>query len=444
MPPVTRRQTLLAGTALLASPLITKRAHAAQTDVVVIGAGAAGISAARELSAKGLSVTVIEASGRIGGRVWTDTNTFGVPYDVGAHWLHYREDNPFADYGVENGFDIYRAPTDGVMYVGNREATEAEYNAFEKAQTEAYKAMSKAGRKGQDVSAASVLPDLGEWEASVKYMIGPYEIAKDVTDFSCKDWYSAEDGSDYYCREGFGTLFAHSARDVPVSLNTAAQKIRWGGQGVEVDTLQGTLSARAVMITVSMGVLKAGSIAFDPPLPERKQEAINLLTMGDYNHVALRFKENFFGTGEDGYYNYKLESAEDGVTPGFAALIDAAGTGIAYCDLGGRFARQMADAGEAATIDFVLSELTSAFGSKVRDALIGQAYHDWSNDPLTMGAYTAAEPGGAWTRKEMRQSEGDRLWFAGEAISSDDWATVAGAHKAAKKAAKRMVKVLNA
>ncbi len=442
MPSLSRRQTLLSGSALLATPLIPRRGNAASTDVVVIGAGAAGISTARELTARGVSVTVIEASGRVGGRVWTETETFGVPYDVGAHWLHYREKNPFADYGIENGFDIYRAPDDGVMYVGDREATDAEWRAYEKAETNAYKAISKAGRKGKDVSPASVMPDLGEWGTTAHMLIGPYELAKDFDHFSCKNWWTAEDGTDFYCREGFGTLFAHSAQDVPVSLNTTAQTIHWGGTGVQVDTDQGTISARAVVVTVSMGVLKGGNIAFDPPLPERKQEAINVLTMGHYNHVALQFKENFFGTGEDGYYSYKVEKEVDGVPHGFAALVDAAGTGIAYCDLGGDFARQMADAGAGASIDFVISELKKVFGSSVENALVEQAFYDWSFDPFTQGAYASAEPGGAWSRKELRKAEADRLWFAGEALSQDDWATVAGGHKSGKRTAKKVAKTL--
>ena len=442
MSEMSRRSALAVGAAAFATPLISSSAGSAETDVVVIGAGAAGIAAARDLAAKGLGVTLIEASGRVGGRVWTETTTFGVPHDVGAHWLHYRENNPFADYGIENGFDIYRAPDDGVMYVGAREATEAEARAFDTAQTTALKAMSKAGRQGKDVSPASVIPDLGDWQSTVNLLTGPYEIAKDMQHFSCKDWWSAEDGTDYYCREGFGALFAHSARDVPVSLGVAARLIRWGGNGVEVDTDAGLIRARAVVVTVSMGVLGAGELRFDPPLPARKQEAISVLTMGHYNHVALKFRENFFGTGEDGYYSYRIEKEVDGVPHGFAALIDAAGTGIAYCDLGGEFARQMAAAGPVASVDFVLTELEKAFGAKVRASLITDSFYDWSHDPLVLGAYSAAEPGGAWARAEMRKPEGDRIWFAGEALSADNWATVAGAHQSGRKTARKLAKRL--
>lgn len=414
----------------------------AEVDAVVIGAGAAGIAAARGLRAAGLRVTVIEAAARIGGRVHTDTRHFGVPYDVGAHWLHYRETNPFADYGLESGFDVYPAPEEAVMYVGNRPADDSEWRAFEKAERRALKAMTKAARKGRDVPPAEVLPDLGDWGATVRLMTGPFEIGQDMHLFSCLDWDSAEEGTDYYCREGFGTLFAHWARDVPVSLGVTARRIRWDGPGVRVETDQGTLRARAVVVTVSMGVLRAGGITFEPALPVRKGEAIAALGMGHYNHVVLQFRENFFGTGADGYFSYRINEEVDGIPQGFAALIDAAGTGLAYCDLGGSLARDLGRAGQGASIDFVLGELRRMFGSKLDSALVKTGFYDWSADPLVQGAYSAALPGGAWSRKEMRRPEGDRIWFAGEALCKDDWATVAGAHKSGARTARKLARAL--
>lgn len=425
---ITRRSALAGGAAFMSAPLFARRAVAAQTDVVVIGAGAAGIAAARDLRAAGLDVTLIEAGSRVGGRVHTETTTFGVPYDVGAHWLHTETRNPFVAYGRANGFDVYRAPDAELMYVGDRPATPEEETAYAAAASQAYRAIERAGAAGQDVSPASVIPDLGEWEPTVNFLVGGYEMAKDLANFSCSDWYTGAGGEDAYCREGFGALFAHSARGVDVTLNTAARAVRFGGTGVEVETDAGTITARAVVCTVSMGVLKAERIVFDPPLPDDQQEAIQLLTMGHYNHVTLQFKENFFGIGEDGYYSYKIDKSVDGVPHGFAALVDASGSGLTYCDMGGAFAKEMADAGKAAALDFTMGELTKAFGSKARDALVNSSVTDWSNDPLTLGGYASAEPGGAWTRDAMRRPVANRLWFAGEAMSEGMWATVAGAH----------------
>jgi monoamine oxidase len=265
-------------------------------------------------------------------------------------------------------------------------------------------------------------------------------MAKDLDQFSCKDWYTAEDGTDWYCREGFGTLFAHSAQDVEVSLNTKVSVIRWGGQGVEVETNQGTLSAKAVVITVSTGVLASGDITFDPPLPDKKQEAVMALPMGHYHHVALQLSENFFGIGEDGYFGYKITETVNAAPKGFAALVDAGGHGLTYCDIGGALAKDMSAQGTAAMYDFVLGELMAIFGAGIEAAIVKSDTFDWTKHALSQGAYASAAPGGAWARAELRRPEADRMWFAGEATSADDWATVAGAHKSGKRVARKVAK----
>ncbi|MEM6374642.1 MAG: FAD-dependent oxidoreductase [Pseudomonadota bacterium] len=438
-----RRQVVAGGAAFVTAPLVPGRARAASVDVVVVGAGAAGIAATRTLRRAGLSATLIEASGRIGGRVFTDTRVFGQPYDIGAHWLHSEHINPFVAYGRAQGFDVYRAPSAEVLYVDDRRATSQEVRAYGRAYNAARQAMLAAGEQGKDVSPASIIPDLGEWEPTVNYMAGSYNMAKDFDSFSTADWYTGEGGEDAYCREGFGALFAHSARDTEAELGVRAQVIRYGDQGVEVVTDQGSITARGVICTVSMGVLKAGHIRFDPPLPDAKQEAIEQLTMGHYNHVALQFRDNFFGIGADGYFTYKIEKSVDGDPQGFAALVDASGTGISYCDLCGEFARQMALEGKPAALDFVLTELNGIFGSKVEAALVAYDVTDWSTDPLFEGGFAAAEPSGAGSRGVMRAPVADRLWFAGEAMALGYWATVAGAHFSGELAAREVNAVLS-
>lgn len=428
--------------ALFPSTAIGQTSSPSNPDVIVIGAGAAGVSASRELQRQGLSVTVIEADNRIGGRVYTDTSIFGAPYDVGAHWMHYREANPFVDYGLANGFDLYPAPDDELFFVSGKKATAAELGAYEAARKSALREISKAGRQNRDVAPAKVVPNLGDWSLTTNLYVGAYEMAKDFDHFSCADWYTGEDGTDWYCREGYGALFAHSARDVAVELNTTAETVGWSGTGVQVETNRGTIRGKALVITVSTGVLANGGIKFDPPLPQKKQEALNVLTMGHYHHVALQLKDNFFGTDEDGYFAYKISEESNGAPKGFGALVDASGHGITYCDIGGEFARQLSEQGTSEMYDFVISELKKAFGADIEKSVTRSHTFDWTKHRLTRGAYASAEPGGAWSRSELRQPVANRLWFAGEATSTDDWATVAGAHKSGVAAAGQVVQAL--
>jgi len=286
------------------------------------------------------------------------------------------------------------------------------------------------------------MPDLGKWHHTVHFAVGAYEGAKDFERFSCRDWYSGEDGTDYYCREGFGALFVHSARDVDVTLDVTATAIDWSGKRVTVETNAGSIRAKAVVLTVSTGVLASGRIAFTPSLPEDVEAAFHALSMGHYTHVAMQFSENFFGVGSDGYFAYKIDEALDGSPMGFIGLINAAGSGVSYFDLGGEFARHMAREGDEATIDFVRSELVRIFGATVEKNLIKAHVADWSLNPLTLGAYASAVPGGERHRRVLRKNIAGRIWFAGEALSRDDWSTVAGAHKSGVETAKALCRNL--
>ena len=220
-----RRQLIKAGATVGAAsvfglgPWRSTQARSLHYDVVVIGAGIAGLAATETLRSQGLSVVLLEASQRRGGRVKTDSSIFGVPYDMGAHWFHGRNTNPLYDYATKTGFNIYKASDDQILYVGNREATSSEYKEFEKKMKKAEGAMSSAGRRSQDVSPASVISNAGDWKNTVNFLKGPFEMGKDMTDFSCQDWWQSEAGADGYCREGLGAVVMHRTRNIDVELS---------------------------------------------------------------------------------------------------------------------------------------------------------------------------------------------------------------------------------
>jgi len=437
-----RRHFLRLGTAFTAGSILPRGARASEPDVVVVGAGAAGMAAARILIDAGLDVTVLEASNRIGGRVHTDMSVFGVPYDMGAHWLHIRHLNPFVDYALENGFDAYRDPDEEILYVGNREATDQEYAAYDNAVRDAYQSISRAGRNGQDVSAASVTPSEGEWKDLAHMVIGPWSMGKDFNEFSAADWWSGEDGTDWFCREGYGALWAHSARDVPVELSTPVNRVDWGGKGVQVHTERGGIKARACIVTVSTGVLASEGIRFDPALPDKKQESFHGITMGLYNHIAFQFRRNFFGTGDDSYLVYQLPPSGDASPRGFGMLTNIGGTNLSYGDVGGGLAWELENEGVDGALDFGLSELRKIFGSTVDKEFVKGHVTGWGQNSLTLGSYASAEPGAHHLRSALRAPVGERIWFAGEACSPSLWAMVAGAHESGIKSAKDVAKTL--
>lgn len=407
-------------------------------DVVIVGAGAAGIAAAHRLQALGLSYIHVEAASRVGGRAYSETNTFGAPYDHGAHWVQNGRRNPYFARAEASGHRFYKAPDNFSIYSDNGPASEAEQSEMWLAWDNVSRAISKAGRGGKDVSPASVAPADGEWARTAWFGIGAWEMGKDMEDFSCLDWWNSADSTDYYCDAGFGALVADYAAGLNISLDTPVTHIRWGGSGVEVETTRGTIKARAVILTVSTGVLAAEDITFDPPLPAEKQDAINAISMGYYNHIALQFSEDIFGMGPDGFVLHKVGKDKQA----FGALTNASGSGLAYCDVGGSFARELELAGEAAAADFVVGKLRSLIGGDVDKYLVKSAVTNWGEDPLVRGCYASAAPGGYPMRAVLREPLAGRIFFAGEACHEDLWATVGGADLTGVAAAEEVARTL--
>src|SRR5476651_2381819 len=162
---MTRRDFLSAAASLAVTPALGTRAWAAplprEADIVVIGAGAAGIAAARRIQAANRKVVVVEAASQIGGRCMTDTATFEVPFDRGARWMHNPDTNPMIKLARSAGLDITAAPQGQKIRIGRRNARAGETEDFLAALVRANRAIDDASRKA-DVSCASALPkDLG-------------------------------------------------------------------------------------------------------------------------------------------------------------------------------------------------------------------------------------------------------------------------------------------
>jgi monoamine oxidase len=412
-------------------------------DVVIAGAGVSGLIAAETLLKRGRSVLLLEASGRIGGRVETNSSTFGIPYDRGAHWVECGQNNPLFSYAQKNGFSMHEESIEEILYVGDRVATAEEFEAYIDAYYAAHKAIGLAGAADNDVSPAAVVPDLGEWADLVRLNVGPYEMAKDFTRFSCVDWWNAEDNTNWYCKEGYGSIVMHRMSAVPVQLNTAVAKIDWGGNGVVVSTAVGNIKAKKCIVTVSPGVLASGGLSFEPALPPAKQESFHKICMGVLNHITLQFGENFFGIGDDGYLAYKIDSHGSSSPRGMLLMVNLSGSNLSYGDVGGEFARELEKEGVDGGIDFALGELRKIFGSKIDQHFIKGDVTCWASDPLFQGSFASAEPGAYRHRKILRESIGERIYFAGEACSEKYWSSVHGAYETGVRAAKDVERNLN-
>jgi monoamine oxidase len=426
--------TLLAATALPA----WARAQASNPDVVVIGAGAAGLAAAHALADAGLSFVVIEAKARIGGRAFTDTASFGLPFDHGCSWLHQSDRNPFTAIAEHEGFTLLPHDDAGeAVFVGAARASAEEEAAYGAAWENTIAAMSKLGRAGEDVAPAPHLPVALPWSQVSNSWIGPLSMGVDVEDMSALDWWRLDDTApNLMIREGYGTLVARLGADVPVRLSTPASTLRWGGQGVEVETPSGTIAARACIVTASTGVL-AESIRFDPPLPAEKRDAIAGLPMGLLAKIPLQFDGARLGLAENDWLSY---AATDERLCYF--LTWPFGMELMIGFVGGRFGWELSAAvkrdGEDAAIDFARGELRRIFGADIDRHFVKGRFTPWANDPHVRGGYAYQRLGAAGARAALASPLADRLFFAGEATAGGMSMTCGGAFLSGERAVREV------
>ena len=431
MPRLSRRSFLAASAVLAARPAIGAVAPTSgPIDVVVVGAGAAGIAAARRLAAAGKRYVLLEASDQIGGRCITDTRAFGVPYDLGAHWIYAPDLNPLAKLTPRRGIEVYPAPPSQKVRIGLRNAREGELEDFLTAEVRAARAIADAARKA-DIPCEQALPkDLADWRSTVEFVLGPFACAKDLAQVSTVDLArSAERSSAAFCRQGFGALLAALAEGVAVELSTPVKTID-SRRNLTVATSKGALSARAVIVTVSTNAIASGLIQFTPDLPHRSADAFDKLSLGSYDHIALELLGNPLGLESD---DLVFEKSADTRTA--AMLANVSGTSLCLIDVAGSFGRDLAAQGEAAMVDFAAEWLVRLYGAEVKKAIGRSHATRWNKEPWTRGAASAAMPGGEPARRILMEPINDTIWFAGEAAHETLWGTVGGAWESGERAA---------
>ena len=391
-------------------------------DVVIVGAGCAGLAAAKAVRAAGLSFAVVEAMGRIGGRAWTTDADFGVPFDIGCAWLHAGDRNPFYPEALAAGWTLFHHEM-GLdhLYFGARKASGDEMARVKAADDLLAEAI--ATHRGPDDRLASLIADCHCLRANSTFA-GPMDFGADGDEISIADFAAAAElDPNYFTKQGFGALIHRWGADVPVTTGCPVRRIRWDGPGVQVETERGTLRGRAVIVTVSTGVLQFEDIGFLPALPEAHQAAIFDLPMGLLTKIPLAVKGTRLGLSAFDDLLIERRAQHDLFFLCFPFDLD-----LMVGFVGGDFAWEIEAAGQAAAVDFATDRLAEIFGSEARHAVGHGIMTNWGGERRVRGAYAAARPGRAAARAVLRQPVGNRIWFAGEALAGQGlMQTAAGA-----------------
>ena len=411
--------------------------------VIIIGAGAAGLSAARELKKQEISFLILEASNRVGGRAYTESTSFGQPVDHGCSWITGSDKNFFKDFGYKNGLTLLDHTDAGAETFeknGLRSPPDSQA-AYIQAGYEIEDAINDAGRLGKDIPASSVISHVRNgniyqnWEAALNFAV-------DIEDISTLDYFRARPSQpSHIVKEGLGTLVSKLNQNFPISFNTSAIAIDHSGSQVEVTTNVGKVKARYCICTVSVGVLKSEKIRFNPPLSHRKQSALDDLNMGLLVKVPLLFDGNRLGLKENNRVEYDLPKEDIGSGCYFLAWPTNHDYLMGF--IGGAFGWDLYAHGQETVVEYAMQKLTFLVGSEAKKHFVKGFVSDWADNPLTLGSYSAAKPGRGGTREVLREMESGKLLFAGEATEPEIYGLVNGAFESGKNAALTIIKSEN-
>jgi len=408
----------------------------ANTRTVIVGAGAAGLTAAKELQRLEQDFLLLEASHRIGGRAHTEILAPGMPFDLGAHWIMEPTVNPLMRIAER---DQVRLDKDQKHYAAGRYFEDGEWlpkgidrelcDYWDKQ----FDAMAHANNGHRDTSVFDAIDNDDRW-ATYFHALYAKDFTRDVDQASARDaltFVSKED--EFAVASGFGNLVARYGADVPVTLNSAVRKIDSSASRLKLDTAKGRIEADKVILTVSNGILSARDIEFSPALPDWKLDAIEGLPLGSHTRVAMMFDKPVL---QDLPAHFTVNTSGDG-----PIHFRNQPFGYDYVEMvtGGRMSEWMEKSGGTATIDFVLAKLRDAAGNKVVPDPARQIVSAWNGDEWTKGAYSCARPGAAKQRPILAQPIDKRIFFAGEATTSSAFASVHGACISGREAARATV-----
>lgn len=403
-------------------------------DVAIIGAGAAGLGAARALASAGKSSVVLEAMSRSGGRAWTDTGTFGVPIDWGCHWMHSASINPMRQYADDLGIAYLDHHVPGRLAENGKILEEHETDEIMKALHTLYEVGLGAGNDGIDVplsdvvDTSSIAYSLFESAVQAEWGFAPAQVSTlDAARYKDTEQNWAVTG-------GYGALVQKVAAGIPVSLNTAVTQVILQGDGVRVETSQGPIDASTVIVAVSTNVLARGLIDFQPGLPDWKLAAAAAVPLGSDNKVVFQIDTRKVGIDEHCSVRIPYPGA-----PWFNIQMRPFGRDIASIYMGGPQCAELEAAGKDAQIASGIEAMKAAFGTDVEKHIGARGASAWGLEPTILGAYGAARPGQAGQRADLAKPVEDRIFFCGEATHPDFYSTCHGAWMSGERAASEAI-----
>lgn len=445
------RRNLLAGAGATAVAVgLGESAHAADTvyDVIVIGAGPAGVSAGRTIQSYGKSFLILEAMDRVGGRTFTDNTTFPVPIDTGAQFLGDVVSGNNVLYQIARSFGLQTISSNDVPF-GFLNGNEANFLTSYALALSALLAQGELIRDGviRDQSIGRSLAgyrSLPYFDAVTKLLL--LQDGADLKTGSMLDYYNFAAhspaplvypfGDTLFLPSGMGNLIKRLSSGLPCVLNSPVTSIAYDANPVTITVKGGkTYKARKVVVTASTGVLAAKTIAFSPDLPASHAKAIKNLPLGGAYKAVFSFKKNVFA-GHQGVVGSRMKSLADLVVhPSLSVFVNNFGAPVAVFVADGDLGDSLEQKTKAQTAAFFLNILEKYFPGAKAQWTGKMLATTWRDNPYTLGATSFATVGNVSARTALAAPLKHRVWFAGEALSISDHSQAHGAWLSGQSAA---------
>lgn len=398
------------------------------TEVVVVGAGAAGIAAARRLQEAGRSCLLVEARDRLGGRAWTVTSKHD-PLDLGCGWLHSAEGNPWAAIAEAQGRSLDRSLPPWQRPYAALDIPAAEHCAFRRAAGEYFARLGEAARQEGDVAVSKLLEPGGRWNGLIRSVLS-YISGADAEQVSACDFNNYEDTEvNWRVIEGLGAAIAAYAAGVQVVLESPVTRIDHAGKRLRIETKKGAITCDKAIVTLPTDVIALNENLFFPALPHKLEAAAGLpLGLADKLYLTLERADEFAR-------DTRLFGRTDTMTGSYT--LHAFGRPLIECYYGASLAADLERGGADAFFACARDDLTRHLGADFAKRIRLLAAHGWKADPFARGSYSCALPGQAGCRQKLAAPVDDRIFFAGEACSKHDFSTAHGAYRTGVAAAEQ-------